>query len=79
MRFLCLVQLLNFTLEIYVPVMITAILKKLNIIHIHISNFKKLSMNNIHYNKITELISSKILIILICTISAIGESSIIQH
>jgi hypothetical protein len=78
MRFLCLVQLLNFTLEIYVPVMITAILK-LNIIHIHISNFKKLSMNNIHYNKITELISSKILIILICTISAIGESSIIQH
>lgn len=27
MRFLCLVQLLNFTLEIYVPVMITTILK----------------------------------------------------
>lgn len=47
--------------------------------HIHISNFKKLSMNNIHYNKITELISSKILIILICITSAIGEPSIIQH
>ena len=47
--------------------------------HIHISNFKKVSMNNIHYNKITELISSKILIILICTTSAIGESSINRH
>ena len=27
MRFLFLVQLLNFTLEIYVPIMVTAILK----------------------------------------------------
>lgn len=73
MRFLCLVQLLNFTLEIYVPVMITAILK-IEYNAYSYTNFKKLSMNNIHYNKITELISSKILIILICTTSAIGKS-----